>query len=161
MEDHTNFLKESDLFHNLNDTQIAMINSICELKHFNKNEIIFIENITETELYLILQGQVEIVVNPDLVSPQPQETSKSHTIATLGRGQSFGEMALVDQGIRSAGAVASEKKTMLLMISRKKLLLLCDTFPELGYRVMFNLAVDLAQKIRKTDLLIRESLLEK
>jgi CRP-like cAMP-binding protein len=161
MEDFTNFLRESDLFYNLNDTQLALINSICVFRKFNKNEMIFEENEKQTELYLILQGQVDIVVNPDLVSPQPQEKSKSYPIATLGRCQSFGEMALVDQGIRSAGAIATDKKTMLLEISRKKLLLLCDTYPELGYRVMFNLAVDLAQKIRNTNLNIRESLLGK
>ena len=44
----------------------------------NKVDLIKLEeNILDTELYLILQAQVEIVVNPDLVSPQPQEISKS------------------------------------------------------------------------------------
>lgn len=131
------------------------------LGNLARTKFIFEENQKQTEPCLILQGQVEIIINPDLVSPQPQETSKSYPIATLGRCQSFGEMALVDQGIRSAGAIASDRKTMLLEISRKKLLLLCDTYPELGYRVMFNLAIDLAQKIRNIDLKIRESLLGK
>jgi hypothetical protein len=37
-------------------------------------------------------------------------------------------------------------------------MLLCDTYPQLGYRLMRNLAADLAMKIRNTDLLIRERL---
>jgi hypothetical protein len=37
-------------------------------------------------------------------------------------------------------------------------MLLCDTYPQLGYRLMRNLAADLAMKIRNTDLRVREQL---
>ena len=37
-------------------------------------------------------------------------------------------------------------------------MLLCDTYPPLGYRLMRNLAADLAMKIRNTDLQVREKL---
>lgn len=37
-------------------------------------------------------------------------------------------------------------------------MLLCDTYPQLGYRLMRNLAIDLAMKIRNADLNIREKL---
>ena len=36
---------------------------------------------------------------------------------------------------------------------------LCDTYPEMGYRVMRNIAADLSFKIRGSDLAIREQLL--
>jgi CRP-like cAMP-binding protein len=80
------------------------------------------------------------------------------TIATLRRGQSFGEVALVDQGLRSASARCAQHNTRLLVIPRAKLMLLCDTYPQLGYRLMRNLAADLAMKIRNTDLQVREHL---
>jgi CRP/FNR family transcriptional regulator, cyclic AMP receptor protein len=80
------------------------------------------------------------------------------TIATLRRGQSFGEMSLVDEGLRSAGTRCSQQDTHLLVIPRDKLMLLCDTYPQLGYRLMRNLAADLAMKIRHTDLQVREQL---
>jgi CRP-like cAMP-binding protein len=65
----------------------------------------------------------------------------------------------VDQGLRSASARCSANNTLLLIIPRDKLILLCDTYPQLGYRLMRNLAADLALKIRSTDLRIREELL--
>jgi hypothetical protein len=37
--------------------------------------------------------------------------------------------------------------------------MLCETYPQLGFRLMRNLAADLALKIRSTDLSIREQLL--
>lgn len=45
---------------------------------------------------------------------------------------------------------------MLLRIARDRLMQLCDTYPELGYKLMKNLAADLAFKIRNTDLTIRQ-----
>lgn len=36
---------------------------------------------------------------------------------------------------------------------------MCNTYPQLGYRLMKNLAADLALKIRNTDMRIREELL--
>jgi hypothetical protein len=38
-------------------------------------------------------------------------------------------------------------------------MILCDSDPALGYRLMHNLAADLAMKMRTTDLRIREDLL--
>jgi CRP-like cAMP-binding protein len=68
-------------------------------------------------------------------------------------------MALVDGGVRSASVRAADKSTRVIFLPRKKLMMLCETYPELGYRVMFNLAADLAQKIRNTDLKLRDALL--
>ncbi len=48
--------------------------------------------------------------------------------------------------------------TRLLIIDRERIMLLCDTYPALGYRLMRNLAADLAMKIRNTDLQVREYL---
>jgi CRP-like cAMP-binding protein len=78
------------------------------------------------------------------------------TLTELRQGQVFGEVSLVDQGLRSATAKISQHGTQLLRIPRERLMLLCDTYPELGYRIMKNLAADLAFKIRSTDLTIRQ-----
>jgi hypothetical protein len=54
---------------------------------------------------------------------------------------------------------AIQNKTRVLIIAREKLMLLCDTYPQLGYPLMQNLATDLALKMRGTDLRIRAELL--
>jgi len=103
---------------------------------------------------------VDILVNPALVqSTTTEQPSRLVTIATLRRGQTFGEVALVDQGLRSASAHCISKKTQLLVISRDRLVNLCDSYPDLGYCLMRNIAADLAFKIRGTDLMVRERLL--
>ncbi len=48
--------------------------------------------------------------------------------------------------------------TRVLIIPRDKLIVMCDSYPQMGYRLMRNLAADLAMKIRNTDLKVREYL---
>ena len=151
-----NVLKQADIFYELTNTQLELVASICTERHYQAEDVIFEENTPGSELYVIANGEVGIVVNPALVGKEGQ--GESFTIATLRRGQSFGEVALVDEGLRSAGAKCTQPDTQLIVIPRDKLMLLCDTYPQLGYRLMRNLAADLAMKIRHTDLQVREQL---
>jgi hypothetical protein len=47
----------------------------------------------------------------------------------------------------------------LYIIAQGEVDIQVDTYPQVGYRIMRNLAADLALKIRTTDLRIREELL--
>ena len=156
-----NYLRQSDIFYQFTPTQLEMVANLCQEVVFQAGEIIFKENSSSQELYIITQGEVEILINPALVDAPDKSNQAGSVIATLRRGQSFGEIALVDEGLRSASARAAQKDTRLLVISREKLVMLCETYPQLGYRLMYNLAADLAMKIRNTDLRIREQLLYK
>jgi CRP/FNR family transcriptional regulator, cyclic AMP receptor protein len=153
-----NFLKQSDIFYQFTPTQLELVANLCQEATYQKADLIFKENSGSKELYVIVQGEVDILVDPSLVGSMDAST-ENKTITTLRRGQSFGEIALVDEGLRSASACAAQKDTRLLIIPRDKLIMLCDTYPQLGYRLMYNLAADLAMKIRNTDLRIREQLL--
>lgn len=154
MANHVNYLKQSDIFYQFTPTQLEMVANLCGEAEYKAGEIVFKENSSSKELYVITQGEVEIVINS--VS-SPADDNVGTTIAKLRRGQSFGEVALVDGGLRSATARASLGGGIrLLVISRDKLIMLCETYPQLGYRLMYNLAADLAMKIRNTDLQIQE-----
>jgi CRP-like cAMP-binding protein len=150
-----NILKQADIFYELTSTQLELVASISSQRSYGQGEIVFEENSPGTELYVIANGEIEIQVDPIVVG---KEGGGAQTIATLRRGQSFGEVSLVDEGLRSARARCSQQDTQLVIIPRDRLMLLCDTYPQLGYRLMRNLAADLAMKIRNTDLQVREYL---
>ncbi|MBZ0274491.1 MAG: cyclic nucleotide-binding domain-containing protein, partial [Anaerolineae bacterium] len=95
-------LKQADIFYELTNTQLELVASICSERKYEGDEPIFAENTPGMELYVIANGEVGIQVNPALIGKE--ESSGTHTIAVLRRGQSFGEMSLVDEGLRSAGA---------------------------------------------------------
>ncbi len=153
-----NYLKQSDIFYQFTTTQLELVANLCREVTFDAGQLIFPENSSSKELYIIVQGEVDILINSAAIAfagTGAQDT----LIARLRRGQSFGEVALVDEGVRSASARAVEKETRLLVIPRDKLMMLCETYPQLGFRLMYNLAADLAMKIRNTDLRIREEVL--
>jgi len=149
-------LKQADIFDGLTPTQMELISSICTEKQYNSGDTLFKENTPGDGLYVIINGSVEIQVDPSFVAGH--FVGDPYTIATLRRGQSFGEISLVDEGFRSASARVVQYDTRLIHIPRESLMLLCDTYPALGYRLMRNLAADLAMKIRSTDLKVRDHL---
>jgi CRP/FNR family transcriptional regulator, cyclic AMP receptor protein len=158
MNELVNFLKQADIFYQMTLTQLEMVANIGTERTYEAGEIIVEEGGASKELYIVIHGEAGVFVNPALVGGA--ESKKGEVaISTMRRGQSFGEIALVDEGLRSATVRAAQKGTRLLVIPRDKLLMLCETYPQLGYRLMYNLAADLAMKIRNTDLRIRESLL--
>ena len=136
--------------------------SICEERTGRAEEVLFRENTPGNEMFVIVRGEVEILLDPALVAGAAARKDTDSLIISVARdGQTFGEMALVDQGLRSASARCAVDNTKLLVISRQQLLTLCENYPELGYRVMRNIAADLAFKIRNSDLAMREQLLWK
>ena len=60
---------------------------------------------------MIAQGEVDIVINR---SATEELEKKETTVAVLRRGQSFGEVALVDEGLRSASARAVGNQNLLV-----------------------------------------------
>lgn len=151
----TAILSLTEMFDDLTDTQLELVASICEPATYKEGQILLQENDSTDELYVIGRGGVEILMNPSVVGSE-QEAMGPVMLTELRQGQVFGEIALVDQGLRSATARVSENNTYILRVPRGRLMLLCDTYPELGYKLMKNLAADLALKIRNTDLTIRQ-----
>ena len=158
MSSYVNLLKGSDIFYQFTPTQLEMVANLCNEVTFQDGELIFEENSASKELYIIADGEVEILLDPSIVQASDKSGKQDAVIATLRKGQSFGEVALVDEGLRSASCRAAQPDTRLLVIERDRLVMLCETYPHLGYRLMYNLAADLAMKIRNTDLRVLENL---
>lgn len=156
-----NLLKQADIFYQVPPEYLEQVAVVCREVTCKAGDEIFAEESQGDELYIIAQGEIEIKVNPSLVAGKGASPLAAVTIATLRRGQSFGEIALVDQGVRSAAACASLENTRLLVIARQDLNRICEDHPAFGYLLMRNLAADLALKLRNTNLLIRSELLNK
>ena len=59
----------------------------------------------------------KLTIDPSLVGDRAGSPSRPTTIATLRRGQCFGEVALVDQGLRSASARSASGAVLVDMWS--------------------------------------------
>ncbi len=147
-----------NIFADLTNEQIEKIESVCKVLVFRKDEIIFEERSPSKEFYIIVKGSVDIQLDPDL-SQTGGDKPNPQTLVTLKRGQAFGEIALVDEGVRSATVKSNEKNCKLLMITRGDFMRLLNEDLEMGFTVMQNVAADLCFKIRNTNLKVREALL--
>ena len=156
---HASLLEQIEVFADLSPDQLERISDICTERRYDHGDVIFHENTNSDELYVILKGAVEIQVDPRTLGISPEVSPGPATIATLRRGQSFGEIALVDEGVRSASARCAVSDTCLLVIPRDALIQMCQDDFRMGYVLMRNVATDLAFKIRQTDLMVREQLL--
>lgn len=138
-------LKAVGLFNGLTDEQLQRLIAISREEVYNDEDIIFQQNTDGEKMYLVREGQVEI-----LIRRQPHEAQRSQVF--LGRGQVFGEMALLDMGKRSATVRCSQDHTVLHAISRNDFTTLCTSDTAIGYIVMRNIAMDLSFKLRHRNL---------
>ena len=67
----TSVLRQADIFYELTNTQLELVASICEEKTFQTGELIFAENTTGDELYVIAEGEVDIQIDPSLIGGAP------------------------------------------------------------------------------------------
>lgn len=155
----TTILAATELFDNLTTTQLELVAAISEPLPLKKGRVLIRENESTDDLYIIARGGLEIVMNPNVIQytePGTKPLTEPVVLTELLSGQALGEVALVDQGIRSATARVSQPDTLVVRVERERLMFLCDTYPELGYKIMKNIAADLAFKIRNTDLTVRQ-----
>ncbi len=134
-----------DLFEGLNASELDQIAAICTEKHFQSGEMITRQGEAGDELFIITEGFVEVVLDERGSSPV-------RVVVSLGSGQIIGEMALLDQGPRSASIRAVGDPTIVETINRQDFETLCDQNTHIGYVVMRNLAADLSFKLRHRNL---------
>lgn len=100
-ESEAAYLKQVPLFAGLADEDIRELMSVAKRRTFRSGEVIFHREDPGQVLYVIKEGKVKI----SLISPDGQEIS----LVVFGKGECFGEFAILDGLPRSADAIAMEK----------------------------------------------------
>ena len=149
MSEIKTFLKRIEMFIGLSDKMLDEVTELATIETYQANSTIIERNSPPLSFYIIQEGTVEIITGPE---EQIRNRRGGGVVVTLGKGQSFGEMGLVDNGARSA-TVKAGTNTKLLSINCKKFVDLCETDTGLGYNVMRNIAIDLSFKLRYRNLI--------
>ena len=146
------FLRKLDLFNGLTASELEALAAVCRETIMNAGQIVLQQDRTSDELYVIVEGEVEIFVDSRNNEARSSNQEGSQAISRLGAGQVFGEIALVDQGPRSATVRCAVNGTRLFAVPRPDFIRLCEQNHHLGYIVMRNVAADLAFKVRTRNL---------
>ena len=120
MQSDIEALQRTSFFADLPPEHLAQLAMLVQHRHFEEGAIIFNEGDPSFSLYLLRLGEVKISVK----SP----TNRDITLALLSPGDAFGELALLDNSVRSATATATGP-TDLLMVNRNDFLKLVESEP--------------------------------
>ena len=131
-------LQSVPLFSSMALEQLEAIHSCLTEQHYTKGEVIFNEGDIGDEMYIVADGQVEILLNMD--TPEPL------LLTTVEKGSYFGEMAVLDQDPRSAAARVSED-ARLFVLKGEQLKELIYVMPEIAFTI-FRV---LSERVRRSD----------
>jgi CRP/FNR family transcriptional regulator, cyclic AMP receptor protein len=124
-------LSRSSLFAGLSPEHMALLTARAHRRHFAAGEVIFREGDPGSSLLVIESGEVLIAV----LSPTQQDI----VVATLGAGDMFGELALIDGQPRSATATAAAA-TDVITVFRDDFIAAIRADAELDLAVLRSLA---------------------
>ena len=97
------------------------------INEYDVADVIFEEGSTGRELYVVLEGKIDIV----------KDSGATRTlIITLGKGEFFGEMAVIDGSSRSATAIAAAPKTRVMRINHARFVYLVSQQPAFALMIM-------------------------
>jgi CRP/FNR family cyclic AMP-dependent transcriptional regulator len=101
------FLRQVSIFADLREEELQSLLADFHVREYNKDEIIFRQEDTSRELYVVVKGKVRVF----RISPAGSETS----IQIFSTHDIIGEFAMVDARPRSATAKAIDGCTLLAM----------------------------------------------
>ena len=118
-------LKSVEIFSGLSDAELAALEESSIRRSYPKNTVIINENDVADSLYVIESGKVKVYCS--------DKNGKEFIMNTLGGGDYFGELALLDDDRRSASVRTMEKADFCII-----------------YKQDFNQVLDLHPNIAKT-----------
>jgi CRP/FNR family transcriptional regulator len=137
----TEKLKSISFFSDMSDYDLQQIAEITEEKTYAKGEAIIEERTSAERFFIIYRGKIEIT--------KQFEDGEQFVLAVHSDGDFFGEMALLDEGPRSATARAVEP-TSVLEITRPNFETLLYKAPVVAYHIIR----ELSSRLRETGALL-------
>lgn len=140
-------LQDLEVFKDLSAEQLDLVQQYMHPVSFRKGDIIFKEGDPGDGIYFILSGHVSVLA--DL-----SEAGRAHRLATFAEGVFFGDMAILEDELRSATVRAKTDATLLFM-AKKDFQELAESEPLLATSVLLGVARELSYRLRMTTAEVR------
>jgi CRP/FNR family transcriptional regulator/CRP/FNR family cyclic AMP-dependent transcriptional regulator len=138
-------LQRLPLFAGLPAETASLLEAGSQKRSFRRGEVIFHKGDPGSSMFLIVEGQVRIVL--------PSDGGEEALLGVLDSGDFFGELSLIDGQPRSATIIASEP-TETIMLHREDFLKAIHTSPA----VAVDMLKILARRLRETDEFVEDAI---
>lgn len=133
------FLLETEIFAHLTTSEITEMATILEIQRHAKGEVIFSEGDIGDAWYVVYQGRLTVSKHIPF-----KDDSR---VASIARGATFGEMAILTSTPRSATIVARED-VVLMRFARRKFERLLEEGKLGAYKVVLGMGRILSERHR-------------
>jgi CRP/FNR family cyclic AMP-dependent transcriptional regulator len=123
-------LKSVEIFSGLSDAELAALEESSIRRSYPKNTVIINENDVADSLYVIESGKVKVYCS--------DKNGKEFIMNTLGGGDYFGELALLDDDRRSA-SVRTMEKADFCIIYKQDFNQVLDQHPNIAKTLIRNI----------------------
>lgn len=128
-------LRACGLFGQADEATLEAVSGALRVRRFRRGETVFHQGDPGDALFIVASGSVKVVLPSN-------ETAEPAIVAILGRGEFFGELALLDGAAHSATIVAVEP-TETLVLHRETFLSLIDADSALRRALLASLAAEI------------------
>ena len=137
----TGRLRALSLFVHLTPGELKIVDGLLHERKFLRDEVIFDKGDEGQAIYIIIDGSVFI---------WPQGKPVDGQVIQLGPGTFFGDLALLDNSVRSAQARAATSTTVAVFF-RADFMNLLETHGLIASKISLQLARHIGKRLRETD----------
>jgi CRP/FNR family cyclic AMP-dependent transcriptional regulator len=153
-----NFLKQSEIFKNLNDSQLEKLSGIASSERHFAGSVLFREGEPASHFFIVEEGAVSLQLEADMGPGRPPVQL---TMATVTKGHGMGWSVFADPHKYTVSAQCAED-TKLVAFNADKLREVMNREPALGLEVAKGVINILAVRLSSTrEMLFDEEVMEK
>lgn len=147
------YLKKVSLFKDLDEESIKVILSAMKVQKIEADNIIIQEGSIGEDLYILLEGEVEI--SKSLVLPEWFQTAQHQEKSLLHLSDKnypfFGEMTIYEQESERSATIKAIKSCVMARISKLDLWKIFEKDNHIGMIINRNVATELVKRLRKAN----------
>jgi len=148
-----NNLKKVSFFSGLDDHQIEQMIGVMTIREFDANDFVMHEGESGTEIYILLEGEVEI--SKSLVLPQWVQSVQNQEKALIRLSEKqfpfFGEMSMFGDTATREASIKATKACRMACMEKDVLIAEINKDPQIGTVIYHNIASELVKRLRKAN----------
>jgi CRP/FNR family transcriptional regulator, cyclic AMP receptor protein len=129
------------IFSRFTNDERSVVNKHIAFLKVGEGEVLFNEGDKGDSICFVVDGRLNVI--------KKTYTGEEIIINTLSRGQSFGEMAIIENSLRSA-TIRAESATTLITLNREGFDMIMNAYPQVGSKILKGISLLLSKKLRQT-----------